>query len=89
MIMYTSGTTGSPKGAMLTHGNLTWNCYNLLIDYDLTSNEVALISAPMFHTAALNHRRPAGLAQGRHECAGVQGSSPDELLRPDRQHGSP
>jgi len=55
MIMYTSGTTGSPKGAMLTHGNLTWNCYNLLIDLDLTTNEVALISAPMFHTAALNH----------------------------------
>ena len=40
---------------MLTHGNLTWNCYNLLIDLDLTTNEVALISAPMFHTAALNH----------------------------------
>ena len=55
MIMYTSGTTGSPKGAMLTHGNLTWNCYNLLIDLDLTTSEVALISAPMFHTAALNH----------------------------------
>jgi fatty-acyl-CoA synthase len=55
MIMYTSGTTGSPKGAMLTHGNLTWNCYNLLIDLDLTTNEVALFSAPMFHTAALNH----------------------------------
>ena len=55
LIMYTSGTTGSPKGAMLTHGNLTWNCYNLLIDLDLASDEVALISAPMFHTAALNH----------------------------------
>jgi fatty-acyl-CoA synthase len=55
MIMYTSGTTGSPKGAMLTHGNLTWNCYNLLIDLDLRNDEVALISAPLFHTAALNH----------------------------------
>ncbi len=55
MIMYTSGTTGSPKGAMLTHGNLTWNCYNLLIDLDLAGDEVALVSAPLFHTAALNH----------------------------------
>ena len=55
MIMYTSGTTGSPKGAMLTHGNLTWNCVNLLVDLDLAGDEVALISAPMFHTAALNH----------------------------------
>jgi fatty-acyl-CoA synthase len=55
MIMYTSGTTGHPKGAMLTHGNLTWNCYNLLIDLDLTHDEVALVNAPLFHTAALNH----------------------------------
>lgn len=55
MIMYTSGTTGHPKGALLTHGNLTWNCYNLLIDLDVAGDEVALISAPMFHTAALNH----------------------------------
>ena len=55
MIMYTSGTTGHPKGAMLTHGNLTWNCYNLLVDLDLAGDEVALVSAPLFHTAALNH----------------------------------
>jgi fatty-acyl-CoA synthase len=55
MIMYTSGTTERPKGAMLTHGNLTWNCYNLLVDLDITSEEVALVNAPMFHTAALNH----------------------------------
>jgi fatty-acyl-CoA synthase len=55
MLMYTSGTTGSPKGAMLTHGNLTWNCYNVLLDLDLASDEVALVSAPLFHTAALNH----------------------------------
>jgi fatty-acyl-CoA synthase len=54
MIMYTSGTTGFPKGAMLTHGNLTWNCVNFMIDVDVASDEVTLVSAPMFHTAALN-----------------------------------
>ncbi|MFD0921914.1 long-chain fatty acid--CoA ligase [Saccharopolyspora rosea] len=53
MILYTSGTTGRPKGAMLTHGNLTWNALNVLVDVDITSEEVTLVSAPLFHTAAL------------------------------------
>ncbi|SEF76623.1 fatty-acyl-CoA synthase [Nonomuraea solani] len=53
LIMYTSGTTGRPKGAMLTHANLTWNTVNLLVDVPLAHDEVTLISAPMFHIAAL------------------------------------
>ncbi len=54
LIMYTSGTTGRAKGAMLTHGNITWNTLNVLVDTDLTSDAVALVAAPLFHTAALN-----------------------------------
>nr|BFE82080.1 hypothetical protein GCM10020093_046810 [Planobispora longispora] len=53
LIMYTSGTTGRPKGAMLTHANLTWNTFNLLVDVPLAHDEVTLISAPLFHIAAL------------------------------------
>ncbi|WP_405592733.1 o-succinylbenzoate--CoA ligase [Streptomyces sp. NBC_01092] len=54
IIMYTSGTTGRPKGAMLTHGNITWNALNVLVDIDLIADEHALVSAPLFHTAGLN-----------------------------------
>jgi fatty-acyl-CoA synthase len=54
MIMYTSGTTGRPKGALLTHGNITWNSVNVVVDVDISSDEVTLVSAPLFHTAALN-----------------------------------
>jgi fatty-acyl-CoA synthase len=54
MIMYTSGTTGRPKGATLSNGNIVWNCYNVLVDVDLGADEVTLVTAPMFHTAALN-----------------------------------
>jgi len=54
MIQYTSGTSGHPKGVQLSHANVTWNCYNALIDIDVACDEVSLISTPMFHTAALN-----------------------------------
>jgi fatty-acyl-CoA synthase len=54
MILYTSGTTGRPKGAVLTHGNVTWNMVNQLAHVDVLSTDVALAVAPLFHTAGLN-----------------------------------
>lgn len=54
MILYTSGTTGRPKGALLTHGNITWNCINVIVDFDFSSADVALMISPMFHVASLN-----------------------------------
>jgi fatty-acyl-CoA synthase len=54
MIQYTSGTSGRPKGVQLSHGNITWNVFNLLSDVDVCTNEVSLVTAPLFHTAALN-----------------------------------
>ncbi|MFI6635658.1 AMP-binding protein [Nonomuraea fuscirosea] len=66
LILYTSGTTGRPKGALLTHANLVWNCFNLLLGVDVTSEEVTLISAPLFHVAALNQTLlPTFLKGGR------------------------
>lgn len=53
LIVYTSGTTGRPKGAVLTHGNLTWNALNVLVDYDVTSADRALMVSPLFHVASL------------------------------------
>ncbi|MBC9714817.1 long-chain fatty acid--CoA ligase [Streptomyces sp. TRM66268-LWL] len=54
MIMYTSGTTGRPKGAVLSHANITWNSVNVLVDTELSGDEVTLVVAPLFHTAGLN-----------------------------------
>jgi fatty-acyl-CoA synthase len=54
LIMYTSGTTGRPKGAMLTHGNLWWNNVNALHSFDVLSDDVTLTVAPLFHIGGLN-----------------------------------
>ena len=53
VILYTSGTTGRAKGAVLTHGNLTWMAINCVIDYDIVSTDVALMISPLFHAASL------------------------------------
>ncbi|MDQ4116493.1 MAG: long-chain fatty acid--CoA ligase [Actinomycetota bacterium] len=53
VILYTSGTTGRPKGAVLTHGNLTWNALDVLLDVDVRADERALVYTPLFHSAAL------------------------------------
>ncbi|NMO05116.1 long-chain fatty acid--CoA ligase [Gordonia sp. TBRC 11910] len=54
LIMYTSGTTGRPKGAMLTHGNMFWNNVNALLSLDVTSTDISLVCAPLFHIGGLN-----------------------------------
>ncbi|MGW2650215.1 o-succinylbenzoate--CoA ligase [Streptomyces sp. NPDC001393] len=79
IIMYTSGTTGRPKGAMLTHGNLTWNAVNVLVDHDLIADERALVSAPLFHTAGLNMLTLPVLLKGG-TCVLVEAFDPETTL---------
>jgi fatty-acyl-CoA synthase len=52
-IMYTSGTTGDPKGAVLSHNNILFDAIHNLIGYSLNRSYRSLVSAPMFHIGAL------------------------------------
>ncbi|MCB1705340.1 MAG: long-chain fatty acid--CoA ligase [Halioglobus sp.] len=54
VIMYTSGTTGLPKGAMLTHGNILWNNINAMLAFGCSRDDVVLTAAPLFHIGGLN-----------------------------------
>ena len=54
LIMYTSGTTGLPKGAMLTHGNIMWNNFNAMFAFGSSRDDVVLTAAPLFHIGGLN-----------------------------------
>jgi fatty-acyl-CoA synthase len=53
-IMYTSGTTGRPKGAVLTHGNTQWNGVNAILAYTLSESDTNLVAAPLFHIGGLS-----------------------------------
>ena len=46
LLPHTSGTTGRPKGVMLTHGNVTWNVANMLSCADFRSDDVTIGLAP-------------------------------------------
>ena len=52
-ILYTSGTTGRSKGAMLTHGNLVSNAATLVDAWRITADDVLLHALPIFHTHGL------------------------------------
>ena len=53
LLTYTSGTTGPPKGAMNTHGNVAFNARTYRDWIGLTSDDVVLAIAPLFHITGL------------------------------------
>lgn len=53
LLTYTSGTTGIPKGAMNTHGNIAYNAQLAAQWFDLGSNDAILGVAPLFHITGL------------------------------------
>jgi len=80
LILYTSGTTGTPKGAMLSHRMITWNAINTQVSWGLRENDNTPTFAPFFHAGGLNV-----LTTPLYHCGGtvvlVRSSAPEMVLR--------
>jgi malonyl-CoA/methylmalonyl-CoA synthetase len=64
MIVYTSGTTGASKGAVLTHNNLLANTANIVACWEITGADRFLLALPLFHVHGLGNGILSWLATG-------------------------
>jgi fatty-acyl-CoA synthase len=52
-ILYTSGTTGNPKGAVIPHRQILFNCINTVVSWGLLESDVSPVYTPLFHAGGL------------------------------------
>ena len=63
-LMYTSGTTGRPKGVMITHANLAWKNLAHIVEFGFTSADLGLACGPLYHVGALDLTTTSLIAAG-------------------------
>jgi fatty-acyl-CoA synthase len=86
LLPHTSGTTGAPKGVMLTHANLTWNVVNFLTCADFRGDDVTVAIAPFFRVGGTGVNVLPVLFLGGTVVV-PDDLSPDGILRTMERHG--
>ncbi len=86
LIMYTSGTTGTPKGALLPYRKTLYNSLNAQCFFELTEEDRVLVSVPLFHSLGLNILSVPVLFQGGTVVL-LERFEPAEALRAINTHG--
>jgi fatty-acyl-CoA synthase len=85
LILYTAGTTGHPKGAVLTHANVFWNCLNVSEPVGIGPSDTTISLLPFFHAGGIGlFLIPTLYAGGR--VAIMRRFEPEELLLLARRH---
>ena len=85
LILYTAGTTGRPKGAMLTHANTFWNSVNMTSPVGITPFDTTITTLPMFHSGGIGlYTVPMIHLGGR--IIVIRAFEPERLLSLVREH---
>jgi long-chain acyl-CoA synthetase len=85
LISYTSGTSGHPKGALNTHGNISFNAHRQVRVQGLSEDAVLFALAPLFHITGMVCQLSAGLAGG-HTVVLAYRFEPGVVLDAFREH---
>lgn len=84
MIIYTGGTTGLPKGVMLSHDAVNWNALNTIASWGLSGRDTTINYMPLFHTGGLNALCLPLLMAGGTVVVGNQFEPTEALMATDK-----
>jgi fatty-acyl-CoA synthase len=86
LICYTSGTTGHPKGAVLTHANLVASTLSWIQEMGATADDVWLSGQPLFHIGGINGMLPFLALGAKAVITPTTGFDPEAAVRLMEEH---
>ncbi len=87
LVLWTSGTTGSPKGAMLSETNLLTNIQDISAYFKMDHTDTILIARPLYHCAVLTGEFLVSLLKGTRIVFHSEAFQPSALIGQMREHG--
>ncbi len=86
MIMYTSGTTGFPKGVLYSHSAFIGVYHSMIVEGDLGHDDIVQVAMPLFHNGGLNALLEPALLVGATAVIMARGFDPEAILEGVARH---